>query len=151
MTPGDAGGYLVAVVALTPTSAHAHGTIPRSHHSPAHLFSLPPTAMGSAYIFTLQPTFTQGLILGQASILFLLFLILKYLFFDTDPERPSRKASYPPKIEFDSSEDEATAPRIDFDQFEALKRKGDSESSEWLNVFLQQVRPRARSNLYPCK
>ncbi|TBU48379.1 maintenance of mitochondrial morphology protein 1 [Dichomitus squalens] len=103
--------------------------------------------MGSAYIFTLQPTFTQGLILGQASILFLLFLILKYLFFDTDPERSSRKASYPPKIDFDSSEEDVTAARFNLDSFEATKREGDSESSEWLNVFVQQVLNAYRAKL----
>ena len=96
--------------------------------------------MASAYIFTLQPTFTQGLILGQCSILFLLFLVLKYLFFDTDPDRPYRKASYPPKVELDSSDEESIAARIDLSSLEATKRDGDSESSEWLNVFLQQVR-----------
>ncbi|KAI0735277.1 maintenance of mitochondrial morphology protein 1 [Earliella scabrosa] len=95
--------------------------------------------MASAYIFTLQPTFTQGLILGQASILFLLFLVLKYLFFDTDPDRPYRKASYPPKVELDSSDEDLTAARINLSDFESSKREGDSESSEWLNVFLQQV------------
>ncbi|KAM5535369.1 hypothetical protein V8D89_010891 [Ganoderma adspersum] len=96
--------------------------------------------MASAYVFTLQPTFTQGLILGQASILFLLFLILKYLFFDTDPERSYRKASYPPKIEYHSSEEALAATRVNFNEFEAARHEGaDSESSEWLNVVLQQV------------
>ncbi|RPD63041.1 maintenance of mitochondrial morphology protein 1 [Lentinus tigrinus ALCF2SS1-6] len=92
--------------------------------------------MASAYVFTLQPTFTQGLILGQASILFLLFLVLKYLFFDTDSDRPYRKASYPPKVELASSEEDLTAARVDFSD---LDTRREEESSEWLNVFLQQV------------
>ncbi|KAH9944475.1 maintenance of mitochondrial morphology protein 1 [Epithele typhae] len=95
--------------------------------------------MASAYIFSLQPTFTQGLILGQLSILFLLFLILKYLFFDTDTEKPYRKAAYPPRVELDSDDDGLVAPRLDFDPFEKAKREGGAESSEWLNVLLQQV------------
>lgn len=95
--------------------------------------------MASAYILTLQPTFTQGLILGQCSILFLLFLVLKYLFFDTDPDRPYRKASYPPKVELDSSDEESIAARIDLSSLETSKWEGESESSEWLNVFLRQV------------
>ncbi|KAI0757106.1 maintenance of mitochondrial morphology protein 1 [Daedaleopsis nitida] len=95
--------------------------------------------MVSAYVFTLQPTFTQGLILGQCSILFLLFLVLKYLFFDTDPDRPYRKASYPPKVEPDSSDEDVIAARLDFSGLEASKSDANSESSEWLNVFLQQV------------
>ena len=33
------------------------------------------------YIFTLTPTFTQGLVLGQLSIFLLVYFILKYLFF----------------------------------------------------------------------
>ncbi|RDX55969.1 maintenance of mitochondrial morphology protein 1 [Polyporus arcularius HHB13444] len=93
--------------------------------------------MASAYVFTLQPTFTQGLILGQASILFLLFLVLKYLFFDTDPDRPYRKASYPPKVELGSSEEDLNAARVDLSSLNS-RREGE-ESSEWLNVFLQQV------------
>ncbi|KAI0724451.1 maintenance of mitochondrial morphology protein 1 [Cerioporus squamosus] len=93
--------------------------------------------MASAYVFTLQPTFTQGLILGQASILFLLFLVLKYLFFDTDPGRPYRKASYPPKVESGSREEDLTAARVDFSNLDT--RRDGEESSEWLNVFLQQV------------
>ena len=98
----------------------------------------PSSTMASAYVFTLQPTFTQGLILGQASILFLLFLVLKYLFFDTDPDRPYRKASYPPKVEEVDSDDELPAARVDFSKLDT--RQDGEESSEWLNVFLQQVR-----------
>lgn len=96
--------------------------------------------MASAYIFTLHPTFTQGLVLGQLSILLLLFLVLKYLFFDTETEKPYRKAAYPPRVEPDSSDDEYVSARLDYDKLEKAKRDGDSESSEWLNLLLQQVR-----------
>lgn len=39
----------------------------------------------SMTLFSLTPTFTQGLVLGQLSILLLLAFILRYLFFDTTP------------------------------------------------------------------
>lgn len=104
--------------------------------------------MASAYVFTLQPTFTQGLILGQASILFLLFLILKYLFFDTDPERPCRKASYPLNVEYRSSEETLADARVNFHELEPTRHEEDSETSEWLNVVLQQVCPRDSGKPY---
>ncbi|KAI0778087.1 maintenance of mitochondrial morphology protein 1 [Trametes elegans] len=93
--------------------------------------------MATAYIFTLQPTFTQGLVLGQASILLLLFLVLKYLFFDADPNRPYRNASYQPKVE--PADGEPIPARVEPGQFDTSLRGGEPESSEWLNVFLQQV------------
>ncbi|KAI0670004.1 maintenance of mitochondrial morphology protein 1 [Trametes maxima] len=95
--------------------------------------------MATAYVFTLQPTFTQGLILGQASILLFLFLVLKYLFFDTDPDRPYRKASYQPKVESGDLEEEFKSRRVDFGKDGVSPHGGEVESSEWLNVFLQQV------------
>ncbi|KAI0361739.1 maintenance of mitochondrial morphology protein 1 [Trametes cingulata] len=95
--------------------------------------------MATAYIFTLQPTFTQGLILGQASILLLLFLVLKYLFFDADPNRPYRKASYQPKVEPSTDANGFTSGGADPVKVDGSTRDEDAESSEWLNVFLQQV------------
>ncbi|KAI0639303.1 maintenance of mitochondrial morphology protein 1 [Trametes polyzona] len=92
--------------------------------------------MATAYIFTLQPTFTQGLILGQASIFLLLFLVLKYLFFDTDSSRPYRKASYQPKVEPGTDDNNIVLDRVELDT--SLK-DGAAESSEWLNVLLHQV------------
>ncbi|KAJ3018028.1 hypothetical protein NUW54_g440 [Trametes sanguinea] len=95
--------------------------------------------MATAYIFTLQPTFTQGLILGQASILLLLFLVLKYLFFDADPDRPYRKASYQPKVEPGLAGHDSGATRIELGNGGLTPDYGAAESSEWLNLFLQQV------------
>ncbi|KAI0932339.1 ERMES complex subunit mmm1 [Taiwanofungus camphoratus] len=98
--------------------------------------------MGNAYIFSLQPTFTQGLILGQLSVLFLLFLVLKYLFFDVIPESSHRTNSYQPKIERDGEEDrvksfleELRAGQGD----EGKQVDASAESADWLNVLLQQV------------
>ncbi|KAI8995533.1 maintenance of mitochondrial morphology protein 1 [Trametes punicea] len=95
--------------------------------------------MATAYIFTLQPTFTQGLILGQASILLLLFLVLKYLFFDADPGRPYRKASYQPKVEPHTTGENFATGQADLGKPEAFLHDGEAESSEWLNLFIQQV------------
>ncbi|GBE78306.1 Maintenance of mitochondrial morphology protein [Sparassis crispa] len=93
--------------------------------------------MGNAYIFSLQPTFTQGLILGQFSVFFLLVLILKYLFFDTVSEHSNKVSSYLPKVERDDEDDEFNA---NLEQLK-LKTEGQSvpESADWLNVLLQQV------------
>ncbi|EMD41781.1 hypothetical protein CERSUDRAFT_147088 [Gelatoporia subvermispora B] len=96
--------------------------------------------MGNAYIFSLQPTFTQGLVLGQFSILFLLVLILKYLFFDSGSEH--RTATYQPKVEADN--DEADLREV---LLRACAEKGnesqgdaaDAESTDWLNILLQQL------------
>ncbi|KAH9898505.1 maintenance of mitochondrial morphology protein 1 [Cubamyces lactineus] len=95
--------------------------------------------MATAYVFTLQPTFTQGLILGQASILLLLFLVLKYLFFDSDPDRPYRKASYQPKVEVDDVREDISDVRVNLGKLESELGDGEAESSEWLNLLLKQV------------
>ena len=103
------------------------------------------------YVFTLTPTFTQGLILGQVSILLLVYFILKYLFFD------SKSAQF---LEGSSEEDVPLfRPSFSAEKFIAtafLQKKvkehheehdGDSvESAEWLNVLLKQVSSRVPGN-----
>lgn len=98
--------------------------------------------MGNAYIFSLQPTFTQGLILGQFSILFLLVLVLKYLFFDTVSDHAYRTSSYQPKIERDEDEDgiALVAERLAPKPAQDGKQSGNEcESADWLNALLIQV------------
>jgi len=105
----------------------------------------------SNYIFTLTPTFTQGLILGQVSILLLVYFILKYLFFDSKSTRlleesPQEDAPFF-RPSFSAEKFIATA----FLQTKANKqdegRDGDStESAEWLNVLLKQVSSRVPRN-----
>jgi len=93
--------------------------------------------MGSNYVFSLQPTFTQGLILGQVSILFLLALILKYLFIDSI-ESPVETSSYHPRLDNESSRGHhklSPPPR------DTTEEKG-AESAEWFNMLLQQVKLR---------
>ncbi|KAH8100634.1 maintenance of mitochondrial morphology protein 1 [Cristinia sonorae] len=104
--------------------------------------------MGNAYIFTLQPTFTQGLVLGQVSILVLLFFILKYLFFVSGQV----DLSYQPRLVHsgDLGEEEETQSLLSPDSGLG-KSAADYESADWLNVVLQQVlnayRTKLRDNL----
>lgn len=98
--------------------------------------------MANAYLFTLQPTFTQGLILGQVSILFLLVVILKYLFLDSVSDQPYKSSSYQPRILRDERDDGIAA-----DLKQELKTNGNAypaatsgvESADWLNILLHQV------------
>lgn len=78
------------------------------------------------YLLSLQPTFTQGLVIGQLSILVLLALVLKYLFLVSDPSTshhlPTTTANIPhspPKQE--------------------VPREHSSESTNWLNLILADV------------
>jgi hypothetical protein len=87
--------------------------------------------MGNNYIFSLTPTFTQGLVLGQLSILVLLALVLKYLFFippesetETVPFHPLSKSN--PSWHQDVEEDHTnSAP--------------EKESVHWFNILARQV------------
>lgn len=93
--------------------------------------------MGDAYIFSLKPTFTQGLILGQFSILFLLVLILKYLFFDTSSERPYKISAYQPRTDVDSDDQ---APQPPHETLESADPNHTLvESADWLNVVVQHA------------
>ena len=77
------------------------------------------------YLLSLQPTFTQGLVIGQLSILFLLALVLKYFFLVSDPSTAQHlptTTTIPP-----------SSPKKD------VPCEGGSESTEWLNVILSEV------------
>ncbi|CCM00929.1 uncharacterized protein FIBRA_02976 [Fibroporia radiculosa] len=96
--------------------------------------------MGTAYFFTLQPTFTQGLILGQFSVLFLLIVVLKYLFLDGVSDRSYKTPSYQPKPEPD--EEDAVpllAEKLGVRPGKDDQSGGGIESADWLNGILQQV------------
>ena len=91
--------------------------------------------MGSNYVFSLTPTFTQGLIIGQLSILALLYLVLKYLFLDS---RPSGIAldSDQPSVSFEKSYSARTRPPVlPF----VVTPDEDNDSTAWFNLILQQV------------
>ena len=93
----------------------------------------------SEYAFTLKPSFTQGLLLGQLSILILLALVLKYLFLDSNAV-PLYEPSYGPL----GLEKEATSHRHrkkDEIQESDLETSAEElESAEWFNLVVKEVR-----------
>lgn len=96
------------------------------------------------YIFTLTPTFTQGLILGQVSILLLVYFILKYLFFDSKSVQPLEESSEEDAPSFRpslSAERFISAPFLQrkVEEQDEERDEGFVESAEWLNVLLKQV------------
>ncbi|TFY72893.1 hypothetical protein EVG20_g118 [Dentipellis fragilis] len=99
--------------------------------------------MGNNYVFSLQPTFTQGLILGQLSILVLLILVLKYLFLDSSSRHTHAGSAYQPRTSRDVS---ALSQKLLSEQ-EKYGEEGASESTEWFNVVLNQVVEAYRSKL----
>ncbi|KAL5495285.1 MMM1 [Sanghuangporus weigelae] len=98
--------------------------------------------MGSNYIFSLTPTFTQGLLLGQLSILALLALILKYLFLDSGPQELESPLSY--SIASFTQERE-NKPRQSFPAESGLEQG--EESTAWFNLIIRQVVETYRSKL----
>lgn len=86
--------------------------------------------MANGYIFSLQPTFTQGLIIGQLSILFLLAVILKFLFLDA-----AENTSHPQMSEAPRSQKKVSSYDHKKDDVD-----GPPESTEWFNLVLRQVR-----------
>ncbi|KAI0048354.1 hypothetical protein FA95DRAFT_1517591 [Auriscalpium vulgare] len=97
--------------------------------------------MANNYIFSLQPTFTQGLIIGQVSILALLAVILKYLFLDTSPDRLHEQPAYRPRAERDVSAPDTPSAEV-HDASSKIP-----ESTEWFNILVQQVAEAYRSKL----
>ncbi|KAF8922391.1 maintenance of mitochondrial morphology protein 1 [Mucidula mucida] len=99
--------------------------------------------MSTNYVFSLQPTFTQGLILGQLSIMFLLALILQYLFLDST-ESPFETSSYHPRVNSDIRRKGQQNPPVERKR-DSLDESG--ESADWFNALLQQVVNVYRSKL----
>lgn len=99
------------------------------------------------YFFTLTPTFTQGLILGQVSILLLVYFILKYLFFDSKSRQLPEES---PEEDTPFFRPSFSAEKLVSTAFLQGKVKGPDEghdggsveSAEWLNVLLKQVSSR---------
>lgn len=103
--------------------------------------------MGGNYIFSLQPTFTQGLIIGQLSIIVLLGLVLKYLFLDSTQE-PFERSSYHPRVDSDLT---LQSQKFHSPSVKSEVQDDTTGSTEWLNVLLRQVCkcPRRLSFAYP--
>lgn len=97
--------------------------------------------MGNAHVFTLQPTFTQGLILGQFSILVILFFAFKYLFFVSGKDDLQKTLQYQPRLIHNGDiamEDESQAGYTPESGIE--RNDGQTaESAVWLNLVLQQA------------
>lgn len=90
--------------------------------------------MGANYILSLDPTFTQGLVLGQLSVLVLLGLILKYIFLDST-QNPFDTSSYQPRPDNNFNLRSKQDPHDN----EGNGQDKDVESAEWFNALLQQV------------
>jgi len=89
-----------------------------------------------AYVLTIHPTFTQGFILGQLSILIILFLILKYLFLDSSNEPLTPGLSAPSKFAQES------AITVDSNSIELPPTpplEEGVESTEWFNLIIREV------------
>ncbi|KAK2461795.1 hypothetical protein APHAL10511_006258 [Amanita phalloides] len=99
--------------------------------------------MGGNYVFSLQPTFTQGLIIGQLSILVLVGLILKYLFLDST-QQPFERSSYHPRVDNDLS---LQSQKISSPSLKSEVQDDAAESTEWLNVLLRQLADVYRSKI----
>jgi len=82
-----------------------------------------------------QPTFTQGLIVGQLSILILLGTILKYLFLESSQD-PFQSASYHQQVDNDAF---ARQRNLHARKNATQDDTPESESTEWFNTLLKQV------------
>ena len=91
--------------------------------------------MAENYLFTFHPTFTQGLVLGQLSILVLLVFVLKYLFLDTSQSPFDGSSSYRPRSERDK-------PKVSPADYSS--QDAEAESTEWFNAALLHVRAHIR-------
>jgi maintenance of morphology protein 1 len=114
----------------------------RQSHSPC---KNSPPRLGMAYVLTLTPTFTQGFILGQLSILVILALILKYLFLDSSLEPVSSPSLAPSVVERRERIDAGLTnekPKLPNEEsIETLPALEDGkESTEWFNLIIQEVR-----------
>lgn len=98
--------------------------------------------MSNNYVFSLQPTFTQGLILGQLSVLVLLGTILRYLFFDSS-RNPFETTTYHPQFDKNSILRKQNVDTQSAADVEA------PESLDWFNTLLRQVRA-FRATLVAC-
>jgi maintenance of morphology protein 1 len=88
-----------------------------------------------AYVLTLNPTFTQGFILGQLSIIILLVLILKYLFLDSSNEPLA------PGLLAPSKAGQGSTTIVDSNGIELppIPLQEGLETTEWLNLILREV------------
>lgn len=92
--------------------------------------------MSSGFPFGFKPTFTQGLIIGQLSILILLGMILKYLFLESN-QYPHETVAYHQQVDNDAfGRDKPFQTRQNIPDYDPNA----SESTEWFNTVLREVR-----------
>ncbi|KAG6911842.1 hypothetical protein DXG01_000089 [Tephrocybe rancida] len=91
--------------------------------------------MAANYLFSLEPTFTQGLVLGQLSVIVLLGLILKYIFLEST-HNPFQTPSYQARTDNNFT---LRAQKPDIQDLETDVKCSDNESAEWFNTLLQQA------------
>jgi len=108
--------------------------------------------MPATSLLSLQPTFLQGFVVGQISILLLLALILKYLFFESAPPgSPTVLAPLPaPRFQQRDAAQSAAldakptplppADAADSDSVHVHSRVAGIESVEWFNLIIREVR-----------
>lgn len=99
--------------------------------------------MPATSLLSLQPTFLQGFVVGQISILLLLALILKYLFFESAP--PGSPIVLAPLPAPRAQQRDAQSAPLDAKQTSASVDEEDSraagiESVEWFNLIIREVR-----------
>ncbi|GLB36305.1 putative component of the ERMES MDM complex, which serves as a molecular tether to connect the endoplasmic reticulum and mitochondria [Lyophyllum shimeji] len=99
--------------------------------------------MGANYIFSLEPTFTQGLVLGQLSVIVLLGLILKYIFLEST-HNPFDTSGYQTRADNNFT---LRAQKPEVQEAVNERQEGDQESAEWFNTLLRQVVDVYRSKL----
>ncbi|KZS92943.1 hypothetical protein SISNIDRAFT_454891 [Sistotremastrum niveocremeum HHB9708] len=92
------------------------------------------------HIFTLQPTFTQGLILGQLSVILLLAVVLKYLFLNSEPRVVGDHASIHPGTgkPARSGKSSTQDPNASVSSGDHLSLS-EPETLQWFNEILRQV------------
>lgn len=112
----------------------------------ARLLNTSLKSMPATSLLSLQPTFLQGFVVGQISILLLLALILKYLFFESAPPgSPTVLAPLPaPRFQQRDAQSAAldakpTLPSADAEDSVHSRVEG-IESVEWFNLIIREVR-----------
>ncbi|KAG8741579.1 ERMES complex subunit mmm1 [Ceratobasidium sp. 428] len=102
--------------------------------------------LGDMTLFSMTPTFTQGLVLGQLSIFLLLVVIIRYLFLDSAASPPVHTPAPLPHAR-PSAHDVKEKLLAESDW-----KTGDAETAEWFNLLLQMVaqtyREELRGNLH---
>lgn len=92
-------------------------------------------------LFSMTPTFTQGLVVGQLSILLLLGVIIRHLFLDSAKNQPVHTpAPLPVRTALHETEKDKIVAEGDW-------RTGDAETAEWFNLLLQLVAQTYREEL----